>query len=315
MWSTNNLVHLVRTHLPLLSSAASVSTTYQHLARQYPRTPKKVRKIISNHHLFYWYFIIIYYYLIFFIIFCQIFSQDGSEVPLVDDRLGDLDQARKVAREAHHQYRGRHPEKKRPLPDLHPAEDVYGESPMEDPDDALPPGITWKDIPRFKKVFGWDKDNVNLRWGTGKKYFVFEILGQSLEPVRAEWNWHPVCPHHFCLSFISFFPENYLMWCLGRGRMRTRLSWRASDWSWMPWGPGSNLIPLCSLDWICYKDFPLIWSPPCPCTKSLIATLWDGQNWRRVQDLWVRQGHVRLEEVKECYHLIDSSLCEAVWVH
>ena len=37
------------------------------------------------------------------------------------------------------------------------------EAAAEEADDRLPPGLSWTDLPRFVRIFGWEKDNKEMR--------------------------------------------------------------------------------------------------------------------------------------------------------
>ena len=43
----------------------------------------------------------------------------------------------------------------------------------EEVDDHLPEGFTFADLPRFKKIHGWDKENKQLRYVCSKYYVLY----------------------------------------------------------------------------------------------------------------------------------------------
>jgi len=95
-----------------------------------------------------------------------------EEIPLVRTGMETLSQAREVAKEAQerHQGGGRPELEKRPTSGVVVVDEALAReqeldvaSHVEDADDKLPEGLSFKDLPRFRRIHGWDKENKDLK--------------------------------------------------------------------------------------------------------------------------------------------------------
>ncbi len=116
-----------------------------------------------------------YHILLNYILLRQILDPDTmEELPLVRTGLEGTYQAARVAKEAQERITGRSSRGSwgvvdankdvgvgSPWPEAKVQEDYAS---LEEEDDYLPEGLTLADIPRFKKIHGWDKENKQLRF-------------------------------------------------------------------------------------------------------------------------------------------------------
>ena len=91
------------------------------------------------------------------------FSPDGTPLPLKETQLEHRDQGMAVASEAMNVLpRWRNAAKNNRISEnLRQDTNIPDEEPEDD--DPLPPGLSLENLPRFKKINGWEKENKHLR--------------------------------------------------------------------------------------------------------------------------------------------------------